>query len=92
MVLTKLPSAPLLLICKIIFDGQVDDHTSRNDYSGYNQNIGIADLDGDGQKDIVSTYDCCYIGIMERNGTEFSANSMFKGGGHFRTEDSEGTD
>ena len=58
---------------------QVKDKTDRNDYGGYNQNIGIVDLDGDGVKDIVSTYDCCHIGLMKADGSEFPANSMFRG-------------
>jgi hypothetical protein len=58
---------------------QVQDRTARNDFGGYNQNIGIADLDGDGMKDIVSTYDICHIGIMRSDGSEFTASGFFKG-------------
>lgn len=58
---------------------QLQDRTARNDYGGYNQNIGIADLDGDGMNDIVSTYDICHIGIMRSDGSEFTASGFFKG-------------
>jgi hypothetical protein len=50
-----------------------------NDYGGYNQNIGCADLDGNGVKDIVCTYDICHIGIMRGNGAPWPANTMFSG-------------
>jgi hypothetical protein len=58
---------------------QVSDHTEKNDYGGYNQNIGIADLDGNGTKDIVCTYDICHIGAFYANGESFLANAMFTG-------------
>ncbi len=58
---------------------QVDNKDTKNDYGGYNQNIGAADLDGDGFTDIVSTYDICHIGVFTANGTSWKANSMFKG-------------
>jgi hypothetical protein len=58
---------------------QVVDRTDKNDYGGYNQNVGIVDLDGDGVKDIVCTYDICDIGFFHGNGTSFPANSMFTG-------------
>jgi hypothetical protein len=50
-----------------------------NEYGGYNQNIGAADLDGDGLPEVVSTYDCCYVGIMFGDGAPFPANEMFSG-------------
>ena len=50
-----------------------------NDYGGYNQNIGCADLDGNGTKDIVCTYDICHIGIMSATGAPWPANAMFSG-------------
>lgn len=58
---------------------QVDDNESKNDFGGYNQNIGTADLDGDGNLDIVSTYDICHIGIFKDDGTSWLANEMFSG-------------
>jgi hypothetical protein len=47
------------------------------DYGGFNQNIGIADLDGNGVRDIVSTYDRCSIGPYRADGTPWRANAMF---------------
>lgn len=48
-------------------------------YGGYNQNIGAADLDGDGYPEVVSTYDCCNIGFMKGDGSHLPAHSMFSG-------------
>jgi hypothetical protein len=58
---------------------QVTDCPECNEYGGYNQNIGSADLDGDGTPEVVSTYDCCYIGIMHADGSPLAANPMFEG-------------
>ncbi len=58
---------------------QVDDSETKNDYGGYNQNIGAVDLDDDGKTDIVCTYDICHIGIFKGDGTSWEANSMFSG-------------
>lgn len=58
---------------------QVDNSETKNDYGGYNQNIGAADLDGNNYADIVSTYDICHIGVFTANGTSWEANSMFNG-------------
>lgn len=60
---------------------QVSDRTdkNKNDYGGYNQNIGSTDLDGDGKKEIICTYDMCDIGIFYSNGNSFPANKMFTG-------------
>jgi len=58
---------------------QVDDSNTKNDYGGYNQNIGAADLDGDGYADIVCTYDICHIGVFRGNGQSWKANGMFSG-------------
>lgn len=58
---------------------QVDNHDTKNDYGGYNQNIGSADLDNDGLPDIVSTYDICHIGIFHPSGDSWLANTMFSG-------------
>jgi hypothetical protein len=63
-----------------IFNGwpQLADHDNKNDYGGYNQNIGVTDLDGDGKKDIVSTYDICYLGVFKGDGSSWHANSIFE--------------
>ncbi|MBN1979952.1 MAG: VCBS repeat-containing protein [Chitinivibrionales bacterium] len=58
---------------------QVVDKTTLTDFGGYNQNIGSADLDGNGTGDVVSTYDICHIGIMHNTGAAWKAHSMFKG-------------
>jgi hypothetical protein len=50
-----------------------------NDYGGYNQNIGCADLDGDDNLDIVCTYDICHIGVMKSSGEPWKAGGMFSG-------------
>jgi hypothetical protein len=52
---------------------------SLNDYGGYNQNIGVADLDQNGVPDIVCTYDICHIGIMKKSGEPWKADAMFSG-------------
>lgn len=56
---------------------QVSNRTGRNDYGGYNQNVGAADLDGNGTKEIVATYDICHIGVMNADGSELVANTVF---------------
>ena len=58
---------------------QVQNCPECNEYGGYNQNIGAADLDGDRISEVVSTYDCCYIGIMHADGSPLPANPMFDG-------------
>ena len=60
---------------------QVANQTDKdkNDYGGYNQNIGSTDLDGDGKKEIICTYDICHIGIFNSDGNSFPANKMFTG-------------
>jgi hypothetical protein len=58
---------------------QVDNHDTKNDYGGYNQNIGAVDFDNDGLVDVVSTYDICHIGVFKENGESWMANSMFSG-------------
>jgi hypothetical protein len=57
---------------------QVTD-TSKTDYGGYNQNIGVTDLDNDGIADIVATYDICHIGIFKADGESWHATDQFKG-------------
>ncbi|MDB5102478.1 MAG: hypothetical protein JWP91_167 [Fibrobacteres bacterium] len=52
-----------------------------NEYGGYNQNIGAADLDGDGKPEVVSSYDMAYIGIMHGDGQPFAADSAFSKAG-----------
>lgn len=56
---------------------QVDDYETKNDFGGYNQNIGAADLDGDSKIDVISTYDICHLGIFYGNGESWKANKMF---------------
>lgn len=49
------------------------------EYGGYNQNVGAADLDGDGAPEVVSTYDCCHVGVAYADGAPYPANGMFTG-------------
>lgn len=56
---------------------QLSGYSEGNDFGGYNQNIGAADLDGDSVPEVVSAYDLCHIGIMFANGAPFPANPMF---------------
>lgn len=56
---------------------QVDDAETKYDYGGYNQNIGVADLNGDGKMDIISTYDICHLGVFKDNGESWIANPIF---------------
>lgn len=58
---------------------QVQDCPECNEYGGYNQNIGTADLDGNGTVEVISTYDCCYVGFMHADGSPLIANPIFKG-------------
>jgi hypothetical protein len=44
---------------------------------GFNQNIGIADLDGDGKPEVVSAYDAAYVGVMRADGKPFPADTGF---------------
>jgi len=37
----------------------------------YDQNVGLADLDGDGKTDLVIAYDSAYIGLFHLDGTPF---------------------
>jgi hypothetical protein len=48
-----------------------------NDFGGYNQNIGAADLTGDGRPEVISTYDMCAIGFMSGDGVQLRANAVF---------------
>jgi|GEM_PF-607388 len=47
------------------------------DFGGYNQNIGLADFDGDGYLDVVSSYDAIGFGIFHRDGSPFPAHEDF---------------
>ncbi len=47
------------------------------DYGGYNQNIGIADFDGDGYPDVISTYDAIGFGIFHGDGSPFPTHESF---------------
>ncbi|MBN2723870.1 MAG: VCBS repeat-containing protein [Deltaproteobacteria bacterium] len=47
------------------------------DYGGYNQNIGVADMDGDGFLDVISTYDAIGFGIFHGDGSPFTTDSSF---------------
>ncbi len=47
------------------------------DFGGYNQNIGLGDLDGDGFLDVVSSYDAIGFGIFDRDGRPFPAADEF---------------
>jgi hypothetical protein len=77
------PAAMIWRLDGTAFPGwpQVADRTDKqkNDYGGYNQNIGIADVNGDGKKEIVCTYDICHIGVFFADGRSFPANPMFSG-------------
>ncbi|MFH2009024.1 MAG: FG-GAP-like repeat-containing protein [bacterium] len=47
------------------------------DFGGYNQNIGLADMDGDGFLDVISSYDAIGFGIFDRDGNPFPTDSSF---------------
>jgi hypothetical protein len=80
----KTSDGPVTMVWRIngnAFPGwpQVQNCPECNEYGGYNQNIGSADLDGDGTPEVVSTYDCSNIGIMHADGSPLAANPMFNG-------------
>ena len=56
---------------------QAKDCEKCNDYGGFNQNVGAADLDGDGKPEVVATFDASYIGIMHADGKPFAAGTAF---------------
>jgi FG-GAP-like repeat len=58
---------------------QVTDCPECNDYGGYNQNIGAADLDGNSSPEVISTYDSTRVGFMYANGSPLPAHPMFSG-------------
>ncbi|MCD6497206.1 MAG: VCBS repeat-containing protein [Deltaproteobacteria bacterium] len=47
------------------------------DFGGYNQNIGLADMDGDGYLDVITTYDAIGFGIFAADGSPFPTDSSF---------------
>lgn len=49
------------------------------DFGGYNQNIGLADMNGDGFLDVVTTYDAIGFGIFSRDGSPFPTHESFTG-------------
>ncbi len=56
---------------------QAKDCPKCNDYGGFNQNVGAADLDGDGIPEVVATFDEAYIGIMHADGKPSAADISF---------------
>ncbi len=60
---------------------QVDGFEDCENFGGYNQNIGAADLDGDSIPEVVSAYDMCYIGFMKPDGSPYKANTLFSAAG-----------
>lgn len=47
------------------------------DFGGYNQNIGLADMDADGYLDVISSYDAIGFGIFDRDGNPFETDASF---------------
>jgi hypothetical protein len=58
---------------------QAKDCEQCNQFGGYDQNLGVADLDGDGKPEVVSTYDASYIGVMHADGKPVHADTGFTG-------------
>ena len=56
---------------------QAKDCEKCNEYGGFNQNVGAADLDGDGMPEVVATFDAAYIGIMHPDGKPMAADAAF---------------
>lgn len=80
----KTSSGPVTMVWNIngsIRSGwpQVSNCTECNNYGGYNQNIGAADLDGDNIPEVISTFDICHIGFNYADGSPLPAHSMFSG-------------
>lgn len=62
--------------------GQWPEHAPDGDVNGYaagayNQNIGIADLDGDGRGEIIGPSDVHYITAYEDDGTQMRASAIY---------------
>jgi hypothetical protein len=51
------------------------------DYGGYNQNIGAGDIDGDGNLEVISTYDICHFGVFHHDGTPVPVDPSYAGAG-----------
>ncbi len=49
------------------------------DYGGYNQNIGLADITGDADLEVISTYDCARVGFFDRQGRALPAHPDLAG-------------
>jgi hypothetical protein len=60
---------------------QVKGYEKCNDFGGYNQNIGAANLDNDSVPEVISSYDICHIGIMHADGSPYPANPEFSAAG-----------
>ncbi len=58
---------------------QVTNCPECNNYGGYNQNIGAADLDGNLSLEVISSFDISHIGFNYANGSPMPAHSMFSG-------------
>ena len=58
---------------------QVSNCPECNNFGGYNQNIGAADLDGDLVPEVISTFDICHIGLNYADGSPLPANPIFSG-------------
>ncbi|MBI5533363.1 MAG: VCBS repeat-containing protein [Deltaproteobacteria bacterium] len=47
------------------------------DFGGYNQNIGVGDVDKDGFLDVISSYDAIGFGVFDRDGKPFPTEASF---------------
>lgn len=80
----KTSSGPVTVVWNIngtIMSGwpQVANCPECNNFGGYNQNIGAADLDGNSSLEVISTFDMSNIGFNYANGSPMPAHSMFSG-------------
>ncbi len=80
----KTSSGPVTVVWNIdgtIMPGwpQVTNCPECNNFGGYNQNIGAADLDGNLSLEVISTFDISYIGFNYANGDPMPAHHMFSG-------------